>query len=45
MGWPKVKPTSKALGGFTFSVIVRLRETEMVEIPSASIARWISPTD
>ena len=27
MGWPKGKSTSRALGGLTFSVIVRLRET------------------
>lgn len=45
MGWPKRNPNSKALGGFTFSVVIRLREMEIIEIPSASTALWISHTD
>ncbi len=45
MGWPKGKPTSSALGGFTFSVIVRFKDMEIVGIPTASMALWISPTD
>jgi hypothetical protein len=38
MGCPRGYPTRTARGGFTFSVIVRLREMDRVGIPASSMA-------